>query len=92
LRGLLPEALRIDEEEAVTGFYTTRFVEAPFDKAAADVAIALFRSEQKYRDLRNQLSADPVIDADEVEPWDEVPDPKARKTGLVFYSDTEDAA
>ena len=88
LHGALPEGFSRDDE-AVAGFYTTRFVEAAFDKAAGDAAIDELRREQKFRDLREQLSADPVIEAEKVEPWGEVPDPDARKTGFVFYFGNE---
>jgi hypothetical protein len=84
LHCVLPEGFSRDDE-AIAGFYTTRFVEAPFDKAAGDAAIDLLQGEQKFRDLRAQLSADPAIEAAEIEPWGEAPEPDARKIGFVFY-------
>jgi hypothetical protein len=84
LHCVLPEGFSLDDEP-IAGFYTTRFVQAPFDKAAGEIAIDLLRDEQKFRDLRAQLPADVTIGADEVEPWEEAPEPDARKTGFVFY-------
>jgi len=80
----LPEGFSVDDEP-IAGFYTTRFVEAPFDKAAGEIATHELQGEQKFRDLRAQLSSDPIVDAEDIEPWAETPDPEARKIGFVFY-------
>src|SRR5687768_4420775 len=95
LHCVLPEGFSIDDE-AVAGFYTPRFVQAPFDKAAADIAILQLQAESKFRDMRAQLSGEPIVTADDIEPAD-APPPDAPLAGFVFYpvheqSDDEDAA
>jgi hypothetical protein len=89
----LPPGFSLDGE-AVGGFYTPRFVEASFDGAAGDLAIEQLQAEPKFADLRMQLSGEPVVTADDIEPA-EAPSPDAPLAGFIFYpvhEEPEDAA
>ena len=52
----------------MSGFYTTRFVDAGSDVAAGDAAIEALQREAKFVALRSQLAGEPVITAEEIEP------------------------
>jgi hypothetical protein len=90
----LPNGFSIDGEP-VGGFYTTRFVDASFDVAAGKLAVEELQHEAKFRDLRAQLSAAPVITAEEIQLADTPPAPDASLIGFAFYPvnrDSGDAA
>ena len=80
----LPDGFSIDGE-AIGGFYTTRFVDASFDVAAGKLAIEGLQDEEKFRNLRAQLTAAPVITAEEIELVHMRRAPDAPLIGFAFY-------
>jgi hypothetical protein len=68
--------------QRVAGFQTQRTVEAPFDIAAGEVARDLLVGEEKFIRLRRQLSTDPAVAVDRIEP---APAPGDVLPGFVFY-------
>ena len=85
LRCELPDGFRIDGEP-MSGFHTTRFVDASSEVAAGEAAIDALRRETKFRALRAQLTADLMITAEEVEP-EKNRRADAPLAGFLFHSD-----
>jgi hypothetical protein len=90
LRCELPKPLIIDGD-TIGGFYTTRFVDASFDVAAGELAIEGLRNEEKFYNLRAQLSGEPVITAEEIELAKTRQEPDAPLIGFVFYPVNDDS-
>jgi len=75
-------ALSFDGVPKMTGFFTTRFVEASSRKEAAASAIRIVQNDPKLQDIVMNDSQDlPILCAEEIEQVD-VPQ---QATGFAFY-------
>ena len=84
LRCELPDGFCIDEEP-MSGFYTTRFVDAGSDVAAGDAAIEALQREAKFVAMRANLPGNPLIKAEEIEP-EQTRRVDAPLHGYVFFA------
>lgn len=74
------------------GFYTTRFVEAPDDVMAEQIALEDFRQSQKYQELLagslNSTQDPPMLNGEEIAV---VSCPAGKNSaGLAFYRESEE--
>jgi hypothetical protein len=77
--------LNVDGENQKLGFYTTRFVEAPNEAAAEEMAIALLRDDPKLHGVLNEQADAPIMFAEKIVELTSFEGLKLPGTGFVFY-------